>query len=294
MKSDAECFCVSAEEAAVFFSHRFDVISDEGIDLFGGAADVFGGIEGAVEVDGAEGGVGLEPLDEVIGSAFAFDLFGGGLAVGADDFVEFLSVASRLNTGHKDFFRGHKGEFGVEVSGNDFGVDDESVGDVAIEDEAGIGGEEGLWEGESADGAVVERAFEPLGGEGVVDAGLLAGDEACERAHAFAPHGVAFVGHGGGADLGFFEGFFDFLLVLEDPDVVSGFVAGLSDPIEEAHDLRIGFAGVGLSGDSVSGGEAHAFGDHAVELFDFGMITVEEGEEGGLGAGGAFCSAEAE
>jgi hypothetical protein len=49
---------------------------------------------------------------------------------------------------------------------DDLGIDDQAAGDVLGEDEHGVDGEEGLGDGEALIGAVVEGAFEPLGGGG--------------------------------------------------------------------------------------------------------------------------------
>ena len=53
-------------------------------------------------------------------------------------------------------------------------------------------------------------------------------------------------------------------------------------------------ARVGLAGDGEGFGKAESLGDHAVELVAFAVIAVEEGEERGLGAGGALDAAELE
>lgn len=110
----------------------------------------------------------------------------------------------------------------------------------------------------------------------------------CECAGAFGAHGVTFVGHGRGADLCFLKGFFDFFEVLEQTHVGGEFVCGFSDGCEGLQNLGVDFAGVGLACDGVGLFEAEAFGDELVELADFFGVVVEEGHEGGLGAGGAF------
>lgn len=63
-----------------------------------------------------------------------------------------------------------------------------------------------------------------MGGGGVVGVSDEVHDEACEAADAFALHGVAFVGHRGGTDLVFAEGFVDFFSVGEEADVGGDFV----------------------------------------------------------------------
>lgn len=49
-----------------------------------------------------------------------------------------------------------------------------------------------------------------------------------------------------------------------------------------------------MGGDGVGEGEAGKGGHARVEGLDFGMVPVEEGEEGGLGASRTFDAAEAE
>ena len=143
--------------------------------------------------------------------------------------MEVLAVASGFDGFHEDVFGRHEREFEHEVFADHRFVDDESGCDGVHEVEGAVQGEEGFGEGEASVGGVVEGAFEPLGGGGVVGVSDEVHDEAGEAADALALHGVAFVGHGGGTDLVFAEGFVDFFSVGEESDVGGDFVEDRGD-----------------------------------------------------------------
>ena len=208
-----------------------------------------------------EGFVGFQAREEVVVAALFFDDRCGGLAVLADFFVEGLAVAAGGDCGHEDVFGGHEGELFAEGAGDDVGVDDQAAGHVLVEDQNRVDGEEGLRDREAAVGGVVERALHPLRGVGFVGVRGEAHGEAGEAADAFGAHGVALVGHRGGADLVGFEGLFDFFAVGEDAEIGRGFVAARGDAGEGVEDLGVDLARVGLAGDGVGAGEAHLFGD---------------------------------
>jgi hypothetical protein len=112
-----------------------------------------------------------------------------------------------------------KGQLGHQVLADHRLVHDEAARDVVHEVERAVEREERLGEREAAVGGVVERALEPLRGGGVVGVADEVHDEAREAADALAAHGVALVGHGGGADLLVLEGLVDLLAVAEEADV---------------------------------------------------------------------------
>jgi hypothetical protein len=51
---------------------------------------------------------------------------------------------------------------------------------------------------------------------------------------------------------------------------------------ERVKDISVDFSGVRLGRDDVGGGEVCFFGDKLVKSVDFGVITVEDLEEGSL------------
>ncbi len=167
----------------------------------------------------------------------------------ADAFVQFLPVAAGLDRFHEDFLGGHEGEFGGKVFGDDFGVDDKSRRHVVAEFQNRVGGEKRLRQRQPAVGGIVKGALKPLGGMGQVAVLRQADKETRQRAYAFRSHGIALIRHGGGADLLFFKRFLDFPAVGEEADVGGEFGGAFADAGEDGKDLRIEFAGIGLSGD---------------------------------------------
>ncbi len=196
--------------------------------MFNAASDEIHGVENLIfgehVVDRREVGVGFESVDEVVVESFLLDAVAGGLGVDADSFVEVLAVASGFDSFHEDVFGRHEREFEHEVLADHRFVDDESGRDGVHEVERAVECEEGSGEREASVGGVVKRAFEPLGRGSVVGVSDEIHDEAGEAADALAFHGVAFVGHRGGTDLVFAEGFVDFFSVGEEADVGGDFV----------------------------------------------------------------------
>lgn len=232
-----------------------------------------------------------QSFEEAVGESLLFDIERGGLAMLANEFVKFLAISAGFDAGHENGFGGHEGEFFAQILGDGGGVDDHSLDNILEEDKAGIDAEEGLRKDKTSVGAIVERAFEPLDRGGHHGAGLEAHHKPADAADAFAAHGVSFVGHGGGADLFGFEGFFEFFAMREEADIGGDFMEAGGDSAEAIEDLGIDFSGVGLAGNGVAGGEAHALGDAGFEFSDFGVITLKELEEAGLGTGRPFDAA---
>ncbi len=63
--------------------------------------------------------------------------------------------------------------------------DDDAVGDVVEENEQRVGQEEHFWDVDATDGAVVQRAFEPLRRKCVREVGGDVAEFAAERADSF-------------------------------------------------------------------------------------------------------------
>ncbi len=101
-------------------------------------------------------------------------------------------------------------------------------------------------------------------------------------------HRVPLVGHCGGADLFGLERFLDLSLVGQEAEVGAESVGAFGDSVQGVDRLCVDLACVGLAGDGEDVGEAERLGHHVVECLDLGVVTVEEGEEAGLGSGGAL------
>jgi len=229
--------------------------------LLGRAADEAARIHHVSEIDFCKGGIIAQALEEIIGAALHLHLLGGGEGVAANAFVEFLAIAALLDAGHEDFFGGHEGEFGHDESFDDLRIDDQAAGDVDDDLEAAIDGEEGFGDAEALVGGIIERALEPLLGGGLKRRTGERDDEARQAGGALAAHGVAFVGHGAGADLLGFERFFHLLHAGEEADIVGEAVHAGGCASESADDGCIDFARVGLAGDGEGFSEAEALGD---------------------------------
>jgi hypothetical protein len=92
------------------------------------------------------------------------------------------------------YLRGHEGELIVDVALDDFGVDDEAGSDVVQKDETGVGSQVQLRNADTADGAVVEGALEPLSGVGVQTVLGEVLQVTTQGAQTLGAHGVTLVG----------------------------------------------------------------------------------------------------
>ena len=128
------------------------------------------------------------------------------------------------------FSRGHEGQLLHDVLFDDLRVDDQAGGHVLVEVQDGVHSQEGLgarrcacWR--SRPGCARTTAV------AVVMAGLhgVGHDVAGQGADALAAHGVALVGHGGGADLVLLKGLLHLLHVAQQAQVRGELVGGLGD-----------------------------------------------------------------
>jgi len=79
------------------------LLGEELIDLFRGTADEVVGVHHGIEVDGAEGRIGAESVDQVVAPALFFDHRPGGLAVTADRLVQCLPITPAATAAIKMF-----------------------------------------------------------------------------------------------------------------------------------------------------------------------------------------------
>lgn len=70
--------------------------------------------------------------------------------------------------------------------------------------------------------------------------------------------------------------------------------AGRAESGESLEDVDVDLSGVGLRGYRVGVVESRELGDQFIELFDFIVVSFEDGEEGGLRPRRAFDAAEPE
>lgn len=216
-----------------------DFVGEEGVDLGWGGADEGGGVEERGDLGGRE----MECRSDG-GHSRRCGIGKGGFP---ELFMGLLPVGAFFNGEHEDVFHREEGDLGVEVGEGGVGVDGEMGNEVREEIEDGVRAEEGFGDGEAAVGGVVEGPFEPLGG-GCVGAVLREGeDEAGDAADPLGVDGVPFVGHGGGADLVFAEGFFEFFFMGKEADVGGHFMGAGGERSESAEDGEVEFARVGLA-----------------------------------------------
>ena len=214
----------------------------------------------------------------------------GGHRVTADDLMELLAVAAPLHGLHHQVFGGHEGQVLPESAIHHRLVDPKARCYVLAQPQDGVGAEESLRQGDAAVGGVVQRALQPLGGGGHRGVHGIGHEVAAQGADALAAHGVAFVGHGGGADLAVLKGLLQLAVVLQQADVSGHAIGALGDGAEAAQDAAVHLAGVGLAAHGEALRKAELGGDAAVHLVDLLLVAVEEIHEAGLGAGGATAA----
>lgn len=125
--------------------------------------------------------------------------------------MRLLPISTLLYNRHDQVLRRHKRQLLPDPPLNHLLVHHQSLAHVLQCAQHNIGREERFGERDAAVGGVIEGTLEPLdrGGHECV---LMEGEEVTgEGADAFGAHGVAFVGHSGGADLSGFKGLLDFL-----------------------------------------------------------------------------------
>ena len=177
---------------------------------------------------------------------------------------------------------------------NDLGVDHQVGGHVLIEVQNGVGGQESLRHGDALVGRVVQGALKPLqaGGHGRVEP--VGDDVPGQGADALASHGIALVGHGGGADLVLLKGLLHLLKGLEDAQVVGELAGGLGHPGQRGEHIGVGLPGIGLAADGHALGKAHLLCHQAIQLAHLRLVPFEQLHKAGLGAGGALDSPQAQ
>ena len=195
------------------------------------------------------------------------------------------AVAGEL---HEDRLGRHEGQLLVDAGADNVGIHNKTVGNVVEGQQDGISQQEHLGDVHAADGAVVERALEPLGLEGGREVGRQAGELAAQGRDALGTHGVALVGHGRAANLALLERLLHLLEVGQVADVAANALGRGAEGADSVGHAQVDLAGVGLGRNGVGRGKTGLLAEDLVELLDLVGVAVEELEEGGLGAGGAL------
>lgn len=100
-----------------------------------------------------------------------------------DLLVALLPILARLDHRHDEVLRCHEGQLLLDPPLDHLRVDNQPLGDVLQGGEDGVGGEEGLGQGDPAVGGVVEGALHPLDALGGEDARLEAHQVARQATH---------------------------------------------------------------------------------------------------------------
>ena len=200
--------------------------------------------------------------------------------------MELLAVAAPLHRIHHDVLAGHEGQLLQNVALNDLGMDHQTGGHVQVDVQDGVHSQEGLWHRQALVGGIIQGALEPLGRGGDSGVARVHHDVTGQGADTLAAHGVALVGHGGGADLVLFKGLLHLLQVAEQPHVGGKLAGGLSDAGQGGHHVVVHLPGIGLAAHRDHGVKAHLTGYLPLQLLDLLVIPLEQLQEGCLGTGG--------
>ena len=237
-----------------------------------------------------EARVGCDELEEVV----VLTLFLDGLtrlhAELTDLLMQLLTITTGLDGIHHDVLGRHERKLRHEVLADHLRVHHETVNDVQVEIEDTIDREEALRYGQTLVCGVVQGTLEPLRGGYQHWIHEIGDHVVCQGGDTLGTHRVPLIRHRAGTDLVLLERLLDLLHVLEHTDVVRELMCGLGDAGEHAEHTEIDLTAVGLAGYRIAGREAHLLCDHLIELAALRMITVEELEEGRLGAGGTLRS----
>jgi len=117
---------------------------------------------------------------------------------------------------------------------------------------------------------------------------------ASQGASTLAAHGVTLVSHCGASDLILLERLLDLLQVGQETDIGGNLVDGGTERGHGHQDIDINLARVGLASDGVVLLESGKLGNALIQILNLLVIALKESQEGTLGTGGAFDTAETE
>ena len=254
------------------------------------------GVQCFIHADPCERRFSPKSLQEIVRGG-AFSKFGlNRSAVRSNDLMGGLSIRTVPHRRHQQRFRGQEGHLSHQVGAAYRWVGDETLCHISQDAQSCVGRQKSLGQSQSPVGRIVKGPFEPLGGGRLVRVWHQVHHKSCQTTGPLASHGVAFVGHGGRANLLLGDGFFDFSSTREQTNIGGPLVAGGSDDAQRAENLRVHQPWVRLPSHRVQlfGRESHAFGHELFQLVHFVVITIKQREERCLGAGGAFDTTKAD
>ena len=137
--------------------------------------------------------------------------------------MQHLAVAAAAHAFHHQVLGDHEWELAPDVRGNDFFVHHEAGSDVVVNERDGVGGQEGLGDGDSAVRRVIERALEPLRRRGHSGVQRVDDEVPGQRVDALRAHRISLVRHRRRADLFLLERLLDLAQMLQQSKVVAEF-----------------------------------------------------------------------
>ena len=206
--------------------------------------------------------------------------------------MDLLAVATPLDGLHHQVLGGDEGQVLIYRAGDDLFIDADAVGDVLHQPQDGVAAQKALGQGDAAVGGIIQSALHPLDGGGHGGVHGIGHEIPGQGADALGAHGVALVGHGGGAHLLVLEGLFQLAVMLQQAHIVGEAVAALGDGGQHVENAAVELAGIGLAGHREDALKAELGGDHPVHLVDLALVSLKQVQEAGLGAGGAPAAQE--
>ena len=208
--------------------------------------------------------------------------------------MQLLPVLSERNGAHENVLGREEGKLLAQMLFHHARIDLAAAHDIGAERQNGVAGEKRLGQRKTAVRRIVERALEPLRHGGVGGVGGEIHNVPAERAHALAAHGVALIGHRGGADLLGLKRLVQLAQVREKAHIRRHLGGALRNAGENVHHERIELARIGLSGDGDAVGNAHLFRDLLLEREHLFRVAAEESEKARRGAGRTLAAGDGE
>mmetsp|Transcript_63187 Transcript_63187/g.111639 ORF Transcript_63187/g.111639 Transcript_63187/m.111639 type:complete len:264 (+) Transcript_63187:168-959(+) len=217
-----------------------------------------------------------DALEEIVSCAFFLHTASGGHAVLADRFVQNLSVAAGFDALHENHLGGHERQLQGNVLLDYRRPHMQAVGDIDQRGEDHIRREEGLRQGDTTNGRVVQSTLKPLIRMRVGGILWQRHEIARETADSLGAHGVALVGHRTRPDLVLAEWLLNLFHRSQQTNVRAHLVGRLRQTGESAQHLEIDLTGVGLSRDRHPLAKTHLFAHALVQLLYFVVIPIEQ------------------
>ena len=222
--------------------------------------------------------------------AAQLDALGGAHGILPDDLVQLLAILAERHGAHENILGREEGKLLAQMLFHHARIDLAAAHHIGAERQNGVAREKTLRQRETAVCGIVQRALEPLGHGGVRGVGREIYHVPAERAHALAAHGIALVGHRGGADLLSLKRLVQLAQMREKAHIGRHFGGALRDAGENVHHEGIELSCIRLPGDGDAVRNAHLFRDLLLQREDLVPVAVEEGEKARRGAGSALAA----